>query len=114
MARVRARKGTYSELRNVPASCLVKVPKGISDEQAAAVLLKGLTAQLLLRQTHRVQRGEFILVHAAAGGVGSILTEQAAALLVAYPSELMRTHRVSKRVNKPENDDPELLTLVEA
>ena len=69
------KQGAYSEVRNVPASRLVKVPKGISDAQAAAILLKGLTAHFLLRGTYRVARGEFILVHAAAGGVGSILTQ---------------------------------------
>jgi NADPH:quinone reductase len=72
--------GAYSELRNVPAERLVKLPRGISDEQAAALMLKGLTAQYLLRRTHRVARGEAILVHAAAGGVGLILCQWARAL----------------------------------
>jgi len=72
--------GAYSELRNVPAERLVKVPKGISDEQAAALMLKGLTAQFLIRRTYRVQRGDPILVHAAAGGVGLILCQWARAL----------------------------------
>jgi NADPH2:quinone reductase len=69
--------GAYCEMRNVSASRLVKIPKGISNEQAAAILLKGLTAHFLQRRTYRVQRGEFILVHAAAGGVGSLLTQWA-------------------------------------
>ncbi len=72
--------GAYSELRNVPAERLVKVPRGISDEQAAALMLKGLTAQYLIRRTYRVQRGDPILVHAAAGGVGLILCQWARAL----------------------------------
>jgi NADPH2:quinone reductase len=72
--------GAYSELRNVPAERLVKVPKGISDEQAAALMLKGLTAQFLIRRTYKVQRGDPILVHAAAGGVGLILCQWARAL----------------------------------
>jgi NADPH:quinone reductase len=72
--------GAYSELRNVPAERLVKLPKGISDEQAAAAMLKGLTAQFLLRQTYRVRGGDFVLIHAAAGGVGSLLTQWARAL----------------------------------
>lgn len=72
--------GAYSELRNVPAERLVKVPRGISDEQAAALMLKGLTAQFLIRRTYRVQRGDPILVHAAAGGVGLILCQWARSL----------------------------------
>ncbi|HYL03146.1 MAG TPA: quinone oxidoreductase [Steroidobacteraceae bacterium] len=72
--------GAYSELRNVPAERLVKLPRGVSDEQAAALMLKGLTAQFLIRRTHRVARGETILVHAAAGGVGLILCQWARAL----------------------------------
>jgi NADPH2:quinone reductase len=67
-------------LRNVPAERLVKVPKGISDEQAAALMLKGLTAQFLIRRTYRVARGDTLLVHAAAGGVGLILCQWAKAL----------------------------------
>jgi NADPH2:quinone reductase len=72
--------GAYSEVRNVPASRLVKIPKGVSDETAAAVMLKGLTAHYLLRRTYRVKRGDAILVHAAAGGVGLILCQWAKAL----------------------------------
>jgi NADPH2:quinone reductase len=72
--------GAYSEVRNVPAERVVKVPRGISDEQAAALMLKGLTAQFLIRRTYRVSRGDIILVHAAAGGVGLILCQWARAL----------------------------------
>jgi NADPH2:quinone reductase len=72
--------GAYSEIRNVPVERLVKVPRGISDEQAAALMLKGLTAQFLIRRTYRVARGDTILVHAAAGGVGLILCQWAKAL----------------------------------
>jgi NADPH:quinone reductase len=72
--------GAYSELRNVPAERLVWVPAGISDEQAAALMLKGLTAQFLIRRTYKVARGDVILVHAAAGGVGLILCQWAKAL----------------------------------
>jgi NADPH:quinone reductase len=72
--------GAYSELRNVPVERLVKVPKGISDEQAAALMLKGLTAHFLIRRTYKVQRGDPILVHAAAGGVGLILCQWARSL----------------------------------
>ena len=72
--------GAYAEARNVAADKLVPVPAGLSDEQAAAVLFKGLTAQYLLRRTHRVQAGQTVLVHAAAGGVGQILCSWAKAL----------------------------------
>jgi NADPH2:quinone reductase len=72
--------GAYSEVRNLPASRLVKIPKGVSDETAAAVMLKGLTAHYLIRRTYRVKRGDMILVHAAAGGVGLILCQWAKAL----------------------------------
>jgi NADPH2:quinone reductase len=80
VAYVHSKPGAYSELRNVPAERLVKVPKGVSDQQAAALMLKGLTAQYLLRRTYRVARGDSILVHAAAGGVGLILCQWAKAL----------------------------------
>jgi NADPH2:quinone reductase len=65
--------GAYAELRVVPAARLVKLPRGISERDAAALLLKGMTAQYLLRQTFPVKRGDTLLVHAAAGGVGSVL-----------------------------------------
>ena len=64
--------GTYVRERVVPADKLVPVPGGVSDEVAAAVLLKGLTAQYLLRRTFKVEPGHEILIHAAAGGVGLI------------------------------------------
>jgi NADPH:quinone reductase len=80
VAYVHAKPGAYSEVRNIAADRLVKVPKGITDEQAAALMLKGLTAHYLLRRTHRVAKGETILVHAAAGGVGLILCQWAKAL----------------------------------
>lgn len=65
--------GAYAELRCYPAERLVKLPRAIKDRDAAAVLLKGLTAHYLLRRTFAVKPGDSILVHAAAGGVGSIL-----------------------------------------
>jgi NADPH:quinone reductase len=70
-----ASPGTYAELRNVPAAVLVKIPAGVSDEQAAVLMLKGGTACYLLRHTYRVKRGDVIVVHAAAGGVGSLLAQ---------------------------------------
>lgn len=80
VAYVSARPGAYSEVRNVPADRVVKVPNGISDEQAAAIMLKGMTAQYLLRRTYRVKKGDFVLAHAAAGGVGLLLGQWAKAL----------------------------------
>jgi NADPH:quinone reductase len=72
--------GAYAEGRTVPAERLVKLPDGIGDELAAAVMLKGMTAEYLLRRTHRVAPGESIVFHAAAGGVGQIACQWAKAL----------------------------------
>jgi len=72
--------GCYSELRNVPADRAVKIPAAVSDQQAAVLMLKGQTACYLLRHTYRVRNGDVILVHAASGGVGVILTQWARAL----------------------------------
>ena len=72
--------GAYSEASNVNAARLVKLPDGVSDDVAAASLLKGLTAHYLLRRTHPVKPGEHILFHAAAGGVGMIAVQWAKAL----------------------------------
>ena len=72
--------GAYAQNRNMPADRLVKLPDGISDEQGAAMMLQGLTAQYLLRRTYRVQPGDTVLIHAAAGGVGLIACQWAKAL----------------------------------
>ena len=64
--------GAYAEANNVPASRVVKLPKDIEDEVAAAAMLKGMTAQYLLKRTYPVRKGQTILFHAAAGGVGLI------------------------------------------
>ena len=80
VAYVHPQPGSYCELRNLPAERIVKLPRAISDEQAAVLMLKGLTAHYLLRRTVRVQRGDWLLVHAAAGGVGLILCQWARAL----------------------------------
>ncbi len=69
--------GAYASERNVPAERLIKLPKKVSDKTAAAMMLKGLTAQYLLRSLFRVKKGHIVLVHAAAGGVGQILTQWA-------------------------------------
>ncbi len=72
--------GAYAEERNIEARFLIKLPRAISYETGAAMMLKGLTAQYLLRQTYRVKEGDWILVHAAAGGVGQILCQWGRAL----------------------------------
>ena len=80
VAYMNAGLGAYASHRNVAADKLVPIPAGVSDEDAAALLFKGMTAQYLLRKTHRVQPGDLILVHAAAGGVGQILCQWGKAL----------------------------------
>lgn len=72
--------GAYSEVRLAPADKLVKVPAGITDQQAAAMMLKGLTVQYLIRRVYRVEKGETVLFHAAAGGVGLIACQWLKAL----------------------------------
>ena len=72
--------GAYAEQRNLPADRLVKLPAAIGFEPAAAMMLQGMTAQYLLRRTYRVQAGDTILIHAAAGGVGLIACQWAKAL----------------------------------
>jgi len=74
--------GAYARVRTMPVNQLVVLPDHISFEQAAAVTLKGLTVQYLFRQTYRLQGGETILFHAAAGGVGLIACQWAKALKV--------------------------------
>jgi NADPH2:quinone reductase len=92
--------GAYAELRNLPAAALVRLPEGVTDAQAAAVMLKGLTAHYLLRRTYQVKSGETVLLHAAAGGVGLIFCQWARALGVTVigtvgseaKAELARAH----------------------
>ena len=69
--------GAYAEERVVPTERLVPVPDGISDQQAAAMMLKGMTAWYLVRRTYPIKRGDTILIHAAAGGVGLIVCQWA-------------------------------------
>lgn len=67
--------GAYAEYTAVPAAKAIKVPKGIPESHAAAALLQGLTALTLVREAYPVRRGEWVLVHAAAGGVGGWLCQ---------------------------------------
>ncbi|MBB6093445.1 NADPH2:quinone reductase [Povalibacter uvarum] len=71
------RGGAYAEARVMPAERLVKLPSAIDDRSAAALMLKGLTVQMLLRQIHRVRKSDIVLIHAAAGGVGMIAVQWA-------------------------------------
>ncbi len=115
-------QGAYAEAHNVHSSRVVKLPDAIGDQTAAAMMLKGMTAQYLLRQTYRVKKGETILIHAAAGGVGLIAcqwakhlgatvigtagSEEKAALARAHGAEhviLYRTEDVAARVKEITN-----------
>jgi NADPH2:quinone reductase len=69
--------GAYAAERLLPADRAVKLPEKISYEQAAAMMLKGMTVQYLLRRTYKVQKGDNVLIHAAAGGVGLIACQWA-------------------------------------
>ncbi|MFT4100950.1 MAG: quinone oxidoreductase [Burkholderiaceae bacterium] len=92
--------GAYAELRNLPAKQLVKLPRSIDFDTGAAMMLKGLTVQYLFRRTYRLQKGQTILFHAAAGGVGLIAMQWAKALGVTVigtagseeKAELARAH----------------------
>jgi len=77
VAYVIAPPGAYAQERLVPADRLVKLPDNISEDTAAAMMLQGMTAQYLLRQTYNVKPGDSILIHAAAGGVGLIVCQWA-------------------------------------
>ncbi len=72
--------GAYAQERLIAADRVVKIPDGVSDRLAAAAMLKGLTAHFLLRRTHRVRKGDAVVVHAAAGGVGLIAAQWARSL----------------------------------
>src|SRR5947209_7597120 len=72
--------GSYAEARLMPADRLLKLPEGISERQAAAMMLKGMTVQYLIRRTYKVRPGETVLFHAAAGGVGLIACQWLKAL----------------------------------
>ena len=80
VAYMNAGLGAYASHRNVDASKLVLLPDSVSDEAAASLLFKGMTAQYLIRKTYPVKAGDLLLVHSAAGGVGQIITRWATAL----------------------------------
>jgi NADPH2:quinone reductase len=67
--------GSYAQGRNVPAERLLKLPEGVTDQQAAAMMVKGFTASLIINRVYRPKPGDIILIHTAAGGVGMILCQ---------------------------------------
>ena len=77
VAYVMAEPGAYAERRVVPAERMVPLPDDIADDVAAALMLKGMTAERLLHRTAEARAGDFVLVHAAAGGIGQLLTSWA-------------------------------------
>ena len=104
--------GSYAETANAPVDRLVKLPESISDRDAAAVMLKGLTAQYLLRGTYKVRRKDPIVIHAAAGGVGLIAVQWARHLgaeVIAVvgsdaKAELVRAHGAAHVIVTPRED----------
>jgi NADPH2:quinone reductase len=104
--------GSYADARHVPADRVVKLPPEITDEQAAAMMLKGLTAQYLLRRTYRVKKGDPVVIHAAAGGVGLIAVQwarQLGALVIAVvgsddKAALVREHGAHHAIVSPRED----------
>lgn len=67
--------GAYAERRNFPADKLIKVPDPIDDQTAASMMLQGMTVEYLIHRTYPVQKGDFVLLHAAAGGIGTIASQ---------------------------------------
>lgn len=104
--------GAYCEQRVIPADRLVKVPDGISDEEAAGMMLKGMTVEYLLLRTYPVKAGEVVLYHAAAGGVGLIFGQWARKLGVTLigtvgseeKAELARAHGYEHVINYRDQD----------
>ncbi|WP_244486047.1 quinone oxidoreductase family protein [Bradyrhizobium viridifuturi] len=104
--------GGYAEARNLPASRLVRIPDGIDDQTAAAAMLRGITAHMLLDRVCPVRQGMVVLVHAAAGGLGLILTQWAKRLgatvigTVGSPdkAELARSHGLDHAIQYRETD----------
>lgn len=104
--------GAYSELRTMPADILVKLPDAIDFETAAAMMLQGLTVQYLFNSTYKLQAGQTILFHAAAGGVGLIACQWARALGVNLigtvgskeKGELALAHGAAHVINYNEED----------
>jgi len=104
--------GAYAEVRDMPADRLVKLPEGIEEKQAAAMMLQGMTVQYLIRRTYRVREGETVLIHAAAGGVGLIACQWLNHLGVttigtvgsAEKAELAKAHGCTHTINYREEN----------
>lgn len=104
--------GAYAQERLIPADRVVKLPEAISDEQAAAMMLQGMTVQYLIRRTYRVKQGETVLFHAAAGGVGLIACQWLKALGVTVigtvgspeKAELAKAHGCTHVINYREEN----------
>jgi NADPH2:quinone reductase len=104
--------GAYAEARLAPAERLVKIPAGVDDETAAAMMLQGMTAQYLIRRTCKVKAGDTILIHAAAGGVGLIVCQWAkhlgatviGAVSTREKAELARSHGCDHPIVTGETD----------
>lgn len=104
--------GAYATARNIPANRVSKLPDTISDETAAAMMLKGMTVRYLLRQTYKVQPGDTILFHAAAGGVGLIACQWTNALGATVigtvgseeKAEIARRHGCHHTINYQQED----------
>ncbi|MEX0921357.1 MAG: quinone oxidoreductase [Rhodovibrionaceae bacterium] len=104
--------GAYCEARCLPAEHVVKLPDGIGDETAAAMMLQGLTVHYLIRRTYRVKQGDTVLLHAAAGGVGQIACQWLKALGVttigtvgsAEKAEIAKAQGCSHTINYREED----------
>lgn len=104
--------GSYAQERNMPADRLVRLPDGIDDQTAAAMMLQGMTVQYLIRRTYRVKAGETVLFHAAAGGVGLIACQWLKALGVKVigtvgsdeKAELAKAHGCTHTINYRDED----------
>ena len=104
--------GAYAEARVMPASVLVKLPDGVEDRTAAAIMLKGLTVWYLLHKTHKLREGETVVLHAAAGGVGLLFCQWARALGATVigtvgsdeKAELARAHGCAHTINYRHED----------
>jgi NADPH2:quinone reductase len=107
--------GSYAELATIDAGKAVPLPRFVSDEQAAAVMLKGLTAEMLTRRVHPLKPGQWALVHAAAGGAGGLVVQWAKALgatVVATAGsaeklQIARGHGADHTINYQDADWPE-------
>ncbi len=99
--------GSYAEFHVVRADRAVKVPEGVDTRSAAAAMLKGMTAEFLIRRCYPVQAGDWILVHAAAGGVGSILTQWGRAI----GARVIATVGSAEKVKLAERDGAEAVIL---